>query len=182
MLPPEYVPTDSDLFRVRIEGDHLYQHKVLRINYTWYDMRCDQDSVNPHTHPDIMMLAPDGAPHPYLYARVLGIFHIVAYLAGDDLDGADDTELETIHILWVRWFDLDPCAPGGFKARRLPRLKWATLDDDAFGFVSPDQVLRAVHLMPAFAYGQSDAALPSFSVARREDEEDTDWRYHYVGM
>ncbi|TBU36087.1 hypothetical protein BD309DRAFT_833225, partial [Dichomitus squalens] len=73
-------------------------------------------------------------------------------------------------------------APGGFKARRLPRLKWAALDDDAFGFISPDQVLRAAHLMPAFAHGQSDAALPGYSVARREEEEDTDWNYHYVGI
>ena len=162
----------------------MYQHKVLRVNYTWYDMRRDQDSINPRTHPDIMMLAPDDAAHLYLYACILGIFHVVAYLAGDDLDGADDTEPETIHVLWVRWFDLDARAPGGFKARRLPRLKWVALGDEAFGFIAPDQVLRATHLMPAFAYGQSDAALPGYSIARPDDsgEEDTDWRYHYVGM
>ena len=160
----------------------MYQHKVLRVNYTRYDMRHDQDSVNPRTHPDIMMLAPDDATHPYLYARVIGMFHVMAYRTGDDLEGNDDTEPELIHVLWVRWFDLDPHAPGGFKARRLPRLRWASLDDDAFGFLSPSQVLRAMHLMPAFAHGQSDRALPGFSVARRDDEDDTDWDYHYVGM
>ena len=145
-------------------------------------MRRDQDSVNPRTHPDVMMLAPDGAAHPYLYARVIGIFHVMAFRAGDDLEGNDDTEPELIHVLWVRWFDLDTRAPGGLKARRLPRLKWAALDDDAFGFVAPGQVLRAAHLIPAFAHGQSDAALPGYSVARHEDEDDTDWKYHYVGM
>ena len=36
--------------------------------------------------------------------------------------------------------------------------------------------------MPAFAHGQSDAALPGCSVARHEDKDDTDWKYHYVGM
>ena len=47
-----------------------------------YDMRQDQDSINPCTHPDIMMLSsedeglPDGtAPHPYLYVWVIGIYH-----------------------------------------------------------------------------------------------------------
>ena len=160
----------------------MYQHKVLRINYTRYDMRRDQDSINLRTHPDIMTIAPDDATHPYLYVRVIGIFHVMAYRAGDDLEGKGDTEPELTHVLWVRWFDLDLRASGGFKARRLPRLKWAVLDDGAFGFIAPDQVLRAAHLMPAFAYGQSDAVLPGYTVARREDEEDTDWKYHYVGM
>ncbi|TBU21594.1 hypothetical protein BD311DRAFT_678015 [Dichomitus squalens] len=181
-LSPDYMPTLDDIFSVRIENDKLYQHKVLRINYTTYDMRRDQDSINPRTHPDIMLLAPEGAAHPYLYARVIGIFHVEAYRAGESFDGAYDTDTQTIHVLWVRWFDLDPHAPGGFKARRLPRLRWPALDDDAFGFVSPDQVLRAAHLMPAFAHGQSDVALPGYSVARREEDEDLDWKYHYVGI
>ena len=174
VLSPEYVPTDSDLFHVHIKGDHLYQHKVLCINYTQYDMHYNQDSINPHTHPNIIMLMPDGTLYPYLYAYMLGIFHIMAYLAGDDLDGADNTELETVHILWVHWFDLDPHVLGGFKVCHLPQLKWVTLDDNMFGFVSPNQVLCTVHLMPAFTHGQSDAALPGFSVACHEDEEDTD--------
>ncbi|TBU21549.1 hypothetical protein BD311DRAFT_678089 [Dichomitus squalens] len=181
-LSPDYVPTLDDIASVRIENNRLYRHKVLRVNYTTYDMRRDQDSINPRTHPDVMMLAPEGSPHPYLYARVIGIFHVDAYRAGESLDGSDDTDTEAIQVLWVRWFDLDPRAPGGFKARRLPRLKWAALDDDAFGFLSPNQVLRAAYLMPAFAHGQSDEALPGYSVARREEEEDVDWKFHYVGI
>ncbi|EJF58719.1 hypothetical protein DICSQDRAFT_148934 [Dichomitus squalens LYAD-421 SS1] len=181
-LPPDYIPDYRDIFSIRIENNKLYRHKVLRINYTTYDMRRDQDSVNPRTHPDIMMLAPEGAAHPYLYAWVIGIFHVEAFCAGDDLDGVDDTDMQSVHVLWVRWFDIDSQAPGGFKARRLPRLKWAALDDDAFGFVSPDQVLRGAHLMPAFAHGQSDSALPGYSIARQEEEEDVDWDYHYVGI
>ncbi|TBU36276.1 hypothetical protein BD309DRAFT_1073507, partial [Dichomitus squalens] len=181
-LPPDYIANFDDVFSVRIENNRLYRHKVLRINYTTYDMRRAQDSINPRTHPDIMMLAPEGSPHPYLYARVISIFHIEAFRAGDDLDGAGDTDMQTIQVLWVRWFDLDSSAPGGFKARRLPRLQWAALDDNAFGFVSPDQVLRAAHLMPAFAHGQSDSALPGYSIARQEDEDDLDWNRHYVGI
>ena len=145
-------------------------------------MRRDQDSVNLCTHLDIMMLAPDSAAHPYLYTQVIGIFHVTAFHAGDDLKGKDDTEPKLIHVLWVQWFDLDTHAPGRFKACHLLQLKWAALDDDAFGFIAPDQVLHAAHLMPAFVYGQSDAVLPGYSVACREDKDDTDWKYHYVGM
>ncbi|KAM5542292.1 hypothetical protein V8D89_004165 [Ganoderma adspersum] len=68
-LPPDYVPTDDDLFAVQIEGEKLFQHKVLRVNYTRYDMWRDQDSINPRTHPDVMTLSPGGTDHPYLVAR-----------------------------------------------------------------------------------------------------------------
>ena len=57
----------------------IYQHRVLRVNYTTYDMRRDQDSLNPQSHPDIMLLSHedknDDNWHPYWYARVIGIFH-----------------------------------------------------------------------------------------------------------
>ncbi|EJF64370.1 hypothetical protein DICSQDRAFT_16482, partial [Dichomitus squalens LYAD-421 SS1] len=119
--------------------------------------------------------------HPYLYARVIGLFHVHAYLAGCDPLDADDTEPRPFQVLWLRWFDVDLCAPG-IKLRRLPRLKWASTGDEAFGFIAPRQVLRAAHLIPAFHYGQSDAALPGSSIARQEEENDIDWTYHYVGI
>ena len=156
----------------------------MRVNYTTYDMRRDQDSINPRTHPDIMMLAPTGTDsgHPYLYARVLGIFHVHAYRAAHGLNGDNDTPSRLLQVLWVRWFDLDTSAPGGFRRRRLHRLKWVDVGDGAFGFVSPDQVLRAVHLIPAFAHGKSDDALPGYSLARLDFDGDEDWNFHYIGM
>ena len=154
-------------------------HKVLRVNWTSYDMRRMQDSINPRTHPDVVLDAADGSTHPYLYARILGIFHVLAYRAGP---GLASTEPELMQVLWVRWFDLDTSAPGGLKHRRLHRLQWAR-DDDSFGFVSPECVLRATHLIPAFAYGRTDEALPGYSIARQEDDDDDDeWRFYYVSM
>lgn len=105
------------------------------VNYT--TCRRSQDSINPRTHPDIMMVAPQGSDHLYLYARVIALFHVRVYLAAPGLSTACDSEEKLIQVLWVRWFDVDPRAPGGFKARRLPRLKWADVDDEAFGFISP---------------------------------------------
>ncbi len=42
-----------------IVNNRIYRHKILRINYTTYDVRQDQDSINPHTRSDIMVLAND---------------------------------------------------------------------------------------------------------------------------
>ena len=45
-------PTMDEVASVRIAHDRMYAHKVMRINYDTYDMRRDQDSINPDTHPD----------------------------------------------------------------------------------------------------------------------------------
>ena len=139
----------------------------MRVNYDTYDMRREQDSVNPDSHPDVMMLAPDEDEHPYLYARVLGIFHVNACrITPDSTARGAVPRFQTYHVLWVRWFDYDVTAPGGFTSRRLHRLRWTPLDNEAFGFISPDVVLRGCHLIPAFHHGQSDCGLPDASIAR----------------
>ncbi|KAJ7119056.1 hypothetical protein C8R44DRAFT_878566 [Mycena epipterygia] len=69
----------QDLADVNIIGEHLYTHKVLRINYTTYDVLRDQDTLNTRTHPDFMVLAHEdeeqSSPHPYWYGRIISIFH-----------------------------------------------------------------------------------------------------------
>ena len=46
----------------------------MRVNYTTYDMRRDQDSLNPRTQADVMLLAHEDLTarnsHPYWYARM----------------------------------------------------------------------------------------------------------------
>ncbi|RXW13303.1 hypothetical protein EST38_g12551 [Candolleomyces aberdarensis] len=81
---------DEDLDSVIIENDMLFKHKVLRINYTTYDMRRDQDSLNPRTHADIMMLSHEDDPnaHPYCYPRV----HLIpAFTLGKSTNGLKKT-------------------------------------------------------------------------------------------
>jgi hypothetical protein len=44
-----------------------------------YDLRRDQDSVSPQRRADVMLLSHEddtSDPHPYWYARVIGVFHI----------------------------------------------------------------------------------------------------------
>ena len=135
----------------------------MRINYTTYDARRDQDSINPDNHADVMMLAPESSNHPYLYARVVGIYHVKAYLV--DANGTQ-VQPRLVHVVCVRWYDVDLSARSGFQARRLPRLKWAPVQDGAFGFVSPDDILRGCYIIPRFRQegeGRSDTALPGRS-------------------
>ncbi|CDO75898.1 hypothetical protein BN946_scf184523.g7 [Trametes cinnabarina] len=177
--PPDknLVPSRSDLASLRIRHNRLYMHRRMLVNYTSYDMRRDQDTISPRCHPDVMLLAEPDSPHPYMYARVLGMFHVNAYLAGHA-----NEEATLLQVLWIRWYNFDESSPWGPESGRLPRVSFAPLDDEPFGFIAPDQVLRGVHLIPAFAHGLSDSALPGYSIARLEDEEDQDFSYYNVGI
>lgn len=166
--------------------DRIYFHKALHINYTTYDMRRAQDSINMRRQADIMILAPhedDGDvqanAHPYWYARVLGIFHVNVRHRGLLSRSKHPQRMD---VLWVRWFGRDLTAPGGFKAQRLHRVGFIDWEQsNSFGFLDPAQVLRASHLVPAFAHGKTDEYLPP-SIARQHDEKDLDYVYYYVGM
>ncbi|KAK0439080.1 uncharacterized protein EV420DRAFT_1735640 [Desarmillaria tabescens] len=165
-------------------NNRIYRHKILQINYTTYDVRRDQDSINPRTRSDVMVLANDTKhSHPYWYARVIGVFH--TYAQYNDLD-SDDIVPAPFHVdfLWVRWYGLDSdrMSVGGFKAKRPHCIGFMDSDDpDAFGFLNPDDVIRAVHLKPVFARGHTSDFLPP-SIARRPDEQDKDWERFYVNM
>ncbi|KAJ3557683.1 hypothetical protein NP233_g11677 [Leucocoprinus birnbaumii] len=75
-LSSSKVHTDEERSNLVISANWIYQHKYIRIYYTTYNMRQAQDSINPRTRSDIMMLADsEDSGHPYVYARVLGIFH-----------------------------------------------------------------------------------------------------------
>ena len=143
-------------------------------------MRRAQDSINPRTHPDIMVLSHDDSegqeePHPYWYARIIGIYHA---------DVRYKNRFGRMDFLWVRWLGRDLSYKAGWKARRLPRVGFVpddTPDSGAFGFLDPAVVIHAVHLIPAFSEGKT-AELLKPSIARRESDNDEDWQYFYVNM
>ena len=55
--------------RICIVNNRLYIHKVMRINYTTYDVRLGQDAINPHNHADIMTLSQHDDEHPFEYCH-----------------------------------------------------------------------------------------------------------------
>lgn len=175
----------SERNQVEIRKDRIYRHRRLRVNYTTYDVRRSQDSVNSQKRRDIMVISNnrDNGAHPYWYARVLGVFHCTAQ--HHTLEGAS-AGWKRVEFLWVRWYT-DPVEAWGWVAKRLPRLRFVSHDEpDAFGFVNPANVIRCAHIIPAFVYGRTTALLPSQSLGRangmEEEDEDEDWDSVYVNM
>lgn len=165
---------------VVFQANRIFRHKVLRINYTSYDLRRCQDSVNPRTQANIMLPAVDLDPstgtsasgHPFTYARILGVFHaeVLHNKVGQRLS------MHIMEFLWVRRYQLDRTHKGGFKSRRLYRVSLIPeTDKSAFGFVDPDDVIRGVHLIPAFAHGTSDESSAYMS-------KTVLWKSYYVNL
>ncbi|KIO03576.1 hypothetical protein M404DRAFT_26885 [Pisolithus tinctorius Marx 270] len=179
--PPSF--SDADRDNLIISHNMMYEHQMLRVNYTTYDLRREQDTINPCTRADIMLLSheTDDCRHPYWYTRVIKIFHVnVRYYDNN----ASSDGIKQMNVLFVRWFGRDNGRPGGsgFAARRLYRVGFISDDDpDAFGFLDPDVVIRGVHLIPAFSLGRTSEYLgPSF--VRPDEDLHEDWRYFDVNM
>ena len=110
--------------------------------------------------------------HPYWYAKVLGIFHVNVRISGPG-----NFEVMRMDFLWVHWFGRDPDHSGGFKKHRLHRIGLLdSTDPESFGFINPSDVLRAIHLIPAFSIAKTPAPPEDLDT----DENDTD--YFYVSM
>ncbi|KAG6823907.1 hypothetical protein H0H92_008651, partial [Tricholoma furcatifolium] len=170
--------TDTDRGRLIIKDSTIYEHKTLCINYTTYDNRRDQDTINPLRQSDVMVLAPEDnhKDHPYWYFRVVKIFHAMVRLRDK---GRDFTRVE---FLWCRGYGVDQDADvkGGFLSRRLFQVGFLA-GESAFEFLDPDLVLRAVHLIPVFD-GEQTGDLLGPSMARRVEEDDQDYERYYINI
>lgn len=170
--------SDSVLFK----DDRMYSHHLARFNYTTYDVRRAQDVINPSTcHCDIMLLAntgdtvtENGTHHPFLYARVLGIYHVNVVYTGE---GMLDYDSRRLYFLWVRWLDYDGHRSVGWNDLALDSVHFPpTMNEAAFGFVDPGEVLRGCHIIPAFASGRAHSDGIGLSRCARDGQ---DWaRYH----
>ena len=172
--------------QVIIKANTIYCQKTLRINYTTYDMRRDQDSLNTCNNADFMVLGceneenPDA--HPYWYGRIIGIFHANINYQGP---GSHSSDFQQMEFLWVCWLGRDQSNDyhEGWMSRCLPRVGFVDCEDDlAFRFLNPALIIRAVHLIPCFASGRTNLHLPRRSICRLAEEKDSDWDLFYVNM
>jgi hypothetical protein len=173
--------TEVHRSHIRIASDTLYRHKSLELTHTTYDMREDKDRVYQRHYPDVMVLS-DDEEHPYLYGRILGLFHVNA------MNSSPDTLLPNgqtamLQMAWVRWFRLDTSeGPSGFHSLRYPTVSFHhSSEPDAFGFIHPDEIIRAVHLIPRFRSGRPEQYLAVPSGGRPEGET-SDWSQFNVNM
>ncbi|KIK44191.1 hypothetical protein CY34DRAFT_80436, partial [Suillus luteus UH-Slu-Lm8-n1] len=175
--------TDEDRDQILFANNKLHEHGILQVNYTTYDLRREQDTINPRTRADIMVLSheDDEERHPYWYARVVRIFHLdVWYYGGENAVASKPLRM---HVLFVCWFGRDVSFKGGWSAKHLHRLGFLKGDDPTcFVFLDPDQVIRGVHLIPVFAHDRVTDHYMGPSFVRREQDGNKDWCYHYVNM
>ncbi|RDB16223.1 hypothetical protein Hypma_003115 [Hypsizygus marmoreus] len=174
----------EDRNTVRVVGNKICQGNICRINYTTYDIRRDEDSINPRSHPDIMVRSPEtgDSAEPYWYARVIGVFHA---MVSTSHPLAHDRTIQCMEFLWVRWFGVEPGYRCGFRQARLPKVGFVeSTDDYAFTFLDPAHIIRGCHLIPAFAAGCTSNLFPvGQSAARVLNSDDTDdWANFYVGI
>ena len=162
----------------------MYRHNVLRVNYTTYDTRRSQDVINPKTsHRYVMVLDSSyddrhntaSSSHPFCYAQVLGIYHVNVFYIGPGMKSYEPIRME---FLWVRWFRRVESSKAGWGAYRLDQIQFPPMvEDEAFGFVDPLDVMRGCHIIPAFASGKryTDGMGLSFCA-----QDSSDWVAYYV--
>lgn len=170
----EHEFTSAERASIIINKNTIYRHHVMRVNYTTYDLRREQDSINPRTHPDIMVLSGEtdetcDDPHPYWYGCVIGIFHANVLHVGPLSHSSQPQHME---FLFVRWFGHDLEYKAGWKEKKLHRI----------GFVDPLQVVHGVHLIPAYSHGHTSTILGPSNIARAFEESNEDWQFFYVSM
>ena len=96
---------DSDWNSIHFVGSNIYSVQTCNIYYTSYDLQRQCDTVNPHTHPDIMLCSPvneEGA-EPYWYVRVLGIYHANIWAENLVVPGARNRFSLGLLVWWGTW-------------------------------------------------------------------------------
>ncbi|KAG2014244.1 hypothetical protein CC2G_011079 [Coprinopsis cinerea AmutBmut pab1-1] len=178
----------TDWLSVIIQNDCIYHHKLMKLRYTSYDMRRQEDVIHVHKSKpcNIMVLNPDYDPadtssraHPFRYGRVLGIFHGNVNFIGPLIEGGRSAGYHRIDFLWIHWYRVQD--------NNLPH----TLDEvellpaqekGSISFIHPSEVIRAVHLIPRFSKGvrsetRSDGRQPRNVKVKRDWKE---WTTYYV--
>lgn len=177
---------------ILIKSNRVYNHKLAHFYHTTYDVRRSDDIINPKTsHCNILLLSNSGpqnnssnAPptHPFIYGRVIGIYHVNVVYIGPGMDGYQPMRFDFLH---VRWFQLSTSLGSGchyqnegWASLRLDCLSFPPMaQEDSFGFVDPSLVLRACHIIPAFNSGKRYADGIGLSAMARDSN---DWKCYYV--
>ncbi|KAG9123570.1 hypothetical protein FRC07_014709, partial [Ceratobasidium sp. 392] len=170
----------SDISDIQFQYERIYAHQTLRLHYTTYNVRRDQDTVNPSTAKRFIVLRSDEPDSPgmgarrFWYAKVLGVYH-----ANVIYKGASPKRMD---FLWVRWLSRMADVPGGWETCRLDRLGYFKDSEEfhAFDFVDPADVIRGVHLIPRFVGEQTGEYLESIDSISADMKGVGDWKNYYV--
>lgn len=173
-----------DWTKVAFEGDRIYSHKTMRITYGTYDLRQATDVIHVKTQQCNVMLL-NGAfrygdtsgseEPPYLYARVLGIFHVNASYVGHLPDGKINLGYHRIDFAWIHWYD--SLSHGTeFKLDRVSLHPLHSESEQGLDFIDPSFILRAVHIIPRFASKPLNTLTPPSELVPTQQL----WKEYYI--
>jgi hypothetical protein len=103
----------------------------------------------------------------FVYARVLGIYHVNATYTGP---GSTHTNSRRFDFLWVRWFDGSKAPASDLSLQRLSLPTVADMSH-SIDFLDPTDVLRAAHIIPRFSLGRKHSDDPDAQSSPSTDTE-----------
>ncbi|TFK17414.1 hypothetical protein FA15DRAFT_661464 [Coprinopsis marcescibilis] len=188
LAPGLYSPKDlTDLgawINIVLDINRIYHHQILQLKYTTYDVCREEDIIHMGTDKcDIMTLDKQSGKSTglelYKYGCIIGIFSSNVMFVGTFKDSTHCYDTRLLKFLWVRWFQPISATPGP-GLEHLDNLKFYPLrSDNAFGFLDPSEVIRAVHIIPRFASGPRTAPGDPLKKSGWIREEE-DWNAYYV--
>lgn len=177
-IQPGAIPESEAVFVV-FQDNRIFNHQILRLIYTTYDVRRDEDVIHVDTpQQNVMLINRDynkltwETEDPYLYGKVIGVFHANVRLCITLPDGTRDRSWHRLDLAWVHWYTRKP-PRHDFELDRLTLLPLE--QQSALGFIDPGDILRAVHVIPRFASGKGAPNVPSRVVHDSES-----WREYYI--
>ena len=167
-------PDGNNTEQIFIQNNTLYNHPILTISYTSYDLQREQDIIHlGYGREGIMVYTPTlGGDEPWLYAKILAIYHVIVRTASDP-------EPKRLTVLWVRWMERSTSGLNGPNSQNYSRVSfvpWSGVPGNAFDFIDPSHIIRGCHLLPAFALGRTFDLLDP-SIAR---DREGDWCAYYA--
>ncbi|KAK0438853.1 uncharacterized protein EV420DRAFT_1651271 [Desarmillaria tabescens] len=147
--------------------EHILRHLLINETAQDDDITPKQlsnlhiDSINPRTCSDVIVLTNNSDlndTHPYWYARIIGLFHVEVHYNDPEGDLEDHKAKCPHHVEFVNG-----------------------TDPEAFGFLDPDDIIHAIHLIPVYKLGQTTEFLPP-SITQRPEENDEDYEWYSVDM
>ncbi|TEB33320.1 hypothetical protein FA13DRAFT_1579516, partial [Coprinellus micaceus] len=111
--------------------------------------------------------------HPYLYGRLLGVFHANVRYNGSLLNRVQQLEYLRIDFAWIHWYQFNG-SDGEFSLDRVtpsPLRCGSALD-----FIDPSDIIRSVHLIPRFSAGKVNQPVVESQLVRNRDT----WESYFI--
>lgn len=175
-LCEQLFPDGRNAEQIFIKDDTLYEHPLLDIKYTSYEVQQERDIIHlGYGQTGIMVHMPmlsEDENEPWSYANVLAVYHVIVRTASNP-------EPQTLKVLWVQWMQCGMASLTGLNSQNYTQVSfvpWSSIPGSVFDFIDPSHIIHACHLIPAFNVGQTHDLLDP-SITR---DSQGDWCAYYA--